>query len=1561
MPETTVDRETSQRVLAALKDARARLEAAERAATEPIAVIGMGCRFPGGADGPDAYWRLLLDGFDALGEIPRDRYDVDAYYDSSPGLPGKMYVRDGAFLSGIDQFDAAFFAVSPREAASLDPQQRLLLEVAWEALEHAGQAPAELRGSRSGVFVGIGRNDYAHRLFRSAPESLTAWHATGNGFCYGPGRLAHVLDLKGPNMAIDTACSSSLVAVHLACQSLRLRECDLAIAGGCHVHLSPQVAIMLSMSRALAADGRCKTFDAAADGFGQGEGCGVIVVRRLSDALARHDNILAVIRGSAVNHDGHSSGLTVPNAAAQEQVIRDALATARVEPRQMSYVEAHGTGTSLGDPIEIESLAAVLCRDRSRDDPLHVGSVKTNVGHLEAAAGIAGLIKVVLALRHGQIPPHLHFRCPSPRIAWDDLPIRIPTRPTPWQRAAHPRVAGVSSFGMSGANAHVVLQEAPAAPRPRDACERPLHPVTLSARSPEALREQARRLAAHLAAHDELALEDIAFTLNSGRMHFSVRVGLVAASRPELLRDLATVASGATRPAVLDENEPEPPGIVFLFSGQGAQYRGMARQLYATQPVVRRVLDRCDEILQPLLQASLRDVLFAEANDPRLDQTLYTQPALFAVEYALAELWRSWGVVPCAVLGHSIGEYVAACVAGVFGLDDGLRLVAERARLMQALPGGKMAAVFADEARVRAAIDGCDEVSVAAVNGVAHMVIAGAEQPLRGILARLEADGVAVRALNVSHAFHSPMMEPMLARFAAAAGQVSHAAPRIDLVSNLTGKLHTQPPTADYWARHVREPVRFADGLDAAARGANRIFVEIGPGRTLAAIARRHLADPSPPLLPSLLPGQDEWSRLLETVARLYERGVAIDWAGFDREYRRRRVSLPTYPFERRRFWYEDANAAVAAGATDRTIPAYRLAWQQYAPSNGRQPPRRDPGRWIIFADRGGIGERLGRMLEDRGHRCIYVQAGKGFVRTSATRWTIDPDCREHVSRLFAESPDAARCSGIVFAWSCDAGPGAQASAVDLLASQMRSCGGALHAVQAMAQHGGDKARLWLVTRNAVAVQSAPSQSPDLSHAALWGMGRSIALEHPELWGGLIDLPVDCDDGALRLLVDDLETDGCEDQVLIRDGKRFVARLEAFVAPLPTSLPLRPDGTYLITGGLGDLGLRVARRMVERGARTLVLVGRREAAPAARTVIAELQRRGATVAVHSADVADADALRRVFAQIEGSLPRLRGVVHAAGVYGHDALATLDAPLLERVMRPKVNGGWLLHQLTSHLDLDFFVCFSSVAALWGSKGQAHYAAANAFLDALAHYRHRLGLPAVSIAWGPWEGDGMATAQARSWLARVGVRSLNPDDALTAFERNLRGEPQVAIADVDWTRFRELYAARRQRPLLAKVAPTEDHSSAIDAPESVRIEDRIAGLTAAERRDWLVAHLQHEVSEVLDLGTAAPPDPRTGFFRLGMDSIMAVDLRNRLARDFRVALSTTVVFDYPTIAELAGHLANDVLGWQTPAARREQIRTPDPEAPVTTREPVPGERLPDAVAMKLERLKTLMRQT
>ena len=918
-----------QRALLAVINAEKRLAAREHAAREPIAVIGLGCRVPGG-DNPAGFWQLMQDGVDAITPVP-DRWDHAAFYNPDPDKPGCIATRSGGFLRGVDQFDPALFAIAPREAEGIDPQQRLLLEVAWEALEHAGQAPDRLQDTPTGVYIGAGSSDYAYLQLKSGDVGLLDAHFTsGVAHSVFSGRLSYLLGLRGPSLTIDTACSSSLVAVHLACQSLRNAECRMAIAGGVNLILAPELFIALSHARMLAPDGRCKTFDAAADGFARGEGCGVVVLKRLSDARSDGDRILAVLRGSAVNQDGPSSSLTAPNGPAQEAVIRAALAFAGLAPREVGFIEAHGTGTQLGDPLELKAVGAVFGGDRDRARPLIVGSVKTNLGHLEAAAGVVGLIKVVLALQHRTIPAHLHFTTPSPHIPWADLPLQVPREPIAWQPIDGRRIAGVSSFGFSGTNAHVIVEEAPPIDAAHDAASGEACLFAVSARDAKALAELAARHAAVLSQPADAALGTICHTANAGRAHFAQRATIMARTREELRSGLAALAGGEAAAGLATERvvSRDPPRIAFVFTGQGAQYSGMAHGLYQSAPVFRTALDQCAEILASQLARPLLSVLFDPSAAALLDRTDYTQPALFSVAYALAELWRSWGIVPSVVIGHSVGEIAAACVAGLFSLEDGLRLVAQRGRLMQSLlEQGSMAAIAAPEYVVAQAIAPfTDRVAIAAVNGPTQTVISGDANAVATVCTGLTGRRIPHRVLPVSHAFHSPLMEPMLDRFEQAAQTVRFTPPRIPLISNLSGRVATSHELMQpsYWRRHVREAVRFHDGLRALAELRPDCCIEIGPQPALLPFIDAAGHGHAPRLIASLRRKRPDRAQMLEGLSRLYLAGAWVDWRGVAEPGVRRIVDLPTYPFQRARYWFR-GRAGHARRVTDQPADAHPL------------------------------------------------------------------------------------------------------------------------------------------------------------------------------------------------------------------------------------------------------------------------------------------------------------------------------------------------------------------------------------------------------------------------------------------------------------------------------------------------------------------------------------------------------------------------------------------------------------------------------------------------------------
>jgi acyl transferase domain-containing protein len=992
--EQTASATAMKRALMTMERMQRRIDEYERARSEPIAIVGMACRFPGGVVDPQTFWDLLSTGRDAIVEVPEDRWDVDAFFDERPQVPGKISCRWGGFLDRMDRFDHQFFSISRREAVLMDPQQRLFLEVTWEALEDAGQAPHSLAGSDTGVYLAIYGTDYASQVFADLAR-INAYSALGNLHSIAAGRVSYLLDLRGPNVAVDTACSSSLTAVHQACQGLRLGETDLAICGAVNAILSPQASISLSqLNESFVGDGRIKTFDASADGFVRGEGCGVVVLKRLSDALRDGDRPYAVIRGSAMNQDGRSAGLSAPNGASQRAMLRRALKVSGVRPEQVAFVETHGTGTKLGDPIEVDALADVY--GRPDGPPVYLGAVKTNLGHLEAAAGMAGLIKTALCVERGQIPPNLHFTELSPHISFDGTTFAVPTALTPWPADAQPRVAGVSSFGLSGTNVHVIVEQAPPTTVERPDQRRPRSVLALSAKTETALVKLARRYQDRLAVAAPTDLPEVCYSANTGRAHFPYRLAAVGDTAAEVAERLGDYVLGDPGEGLALGRAGGATGsdVVFLFSGAGPQRVGMARELYETQPTFRRVLDYCDKIMQPVLGASLLSALYPQ--EPGTELIYHVEnavPALFAVEYALAEMWRSWGVEPVAVIGHSLGEYAAACFAGVMSLDDGLSLVAERARLLQQLPDvGAMAAIFAPRDKVAAELASHDPatIAIAAVNGPANTTVSGLRDSVAALCATFEARGVEVKLLHVPRPGHSPLVEPMLAPLAAALRQVTFAPPRIPLVSNLTGQLWPwdRVPDAEYWCRHTRQAVLFADGISTLAELGYRTFLEIGPATNLLGLAREILPpDGDVLMLPSLRPQQRDWDVLLSTVSQLYVHGGQLDWTGFDRDYQRTRVRLPRYPFDPVRCWHQiTAGVPVAPNGRSEAVDPTGDRVDEAATADPRTPARSLAGNLITAAELQAI-EPSARVDTLVGQLVRSVQRALGYRST-----TVDPD-----------------------------------------------------------------------------------------------------------------------------------------------------------------------------------------------------------------------------------------------------------------------------------------------------------------------------------------------------------------------------------------------------------------------------------------------------------------------------------------------------------------------------------------------------------------------------------------
>ena len=1113
-----------------------------------FAIVGYAARFPG-AQNADEFWDVLRDGRDATSEVPKDRWDVDEFFDAEPGVPGKVVTRRAGFVDDVTGFDAPFFGMSTREVRMMDPQHRLLLETAWRAVEHSGTAPTDLANTNTGVFVGLATHDYLGMASDELeyPE-IEAYMAIGTSNAAAAGRISYRLGLQGPAVAVDTACSSSLVAIHQACQALRLGECDLALAGGANVLLTPATMITFSHAHMLAPDGKCKTFDAAADGYVRGEGCGVIVIKRLEDAIRDGDRIRAVIRGSAINQDGASGGLTVPNGVAQQRVIADALKRAGVAPSDVGYLEAHGTGTSLGDPIEAQAAGAAFGIGREASQPLLIGSAKTNIGHLEAAAGIAGVIKVILSLEHETLPKHLHFENPSPHIPWDRLAVEVVREATPWERNGRPRIAGISSFGFAGTNAHVILEEAPeeapaAEPRPVEQPGARFSLLPLSARTPAALVQIADQYRTWLSAHPEASLADVCLTAGVGRAHLGHRAALVVDSREAAVELLGAVADDRPAPGLVRGESHDTPKTAWLFTGQGSQYPGMARELFDTEPVFAETLKRCAAVVADVLEKPLLEVIFdtdGPDSEATLRQTSYAQPALFAVEMGLARLWQSWGFEPDVVLGHSVGQYAAACVAGVFSLEDGALLIAERGRLFGSLPaGGRMAAVFSAPERVESLTDEFPSLSVAAYNG-ANTVLSGPAHDLEQAVAQLVADGVRCDWLETSHAFHSALLDPILDEFEAYAQRFEFAPPQRILIDNRTGEALGRSVKLDgaYWRRHARQPVEFAKSVRTLAKLNCKVLLEIGPQPVLTAAALRAWPDPStaPRAIASLRRNTADHRQVIEAVADAYALGHLPEFAAF-RQPDARKLDLPTYPFEHREYWFRDERpeqsqhvsgprtqavrlledggleelAALLDGASgdDHTLNVltklaaqhnqqrtnqaitddrYEFRWEKStAGSSGTQAG--EASTWILVGDDPDAVQPLVDVLTARGDR-------HQFLGLPAS----DTDTEQLADALRAAVADDPALR-IVHVAALDSDRGT--SMRSLLRMQHRILGGTRRLFRA-AVAAELRVPIWVITRGAQRITDADTVSPDQS--CLWGFGRAAALELPQVWGGLADL-----------------------------------------------------------------------------------------------------------------------------------------------------------------------------------------------------------------------------------------------------------------------------------------------------------------------------------------------------------------------------------------------------------------------------------------------------------------------
>ncbi|MFF3856147.1 type I polyketide synthase [Micromonospora sp. NPDC002575] len=1511
-----------------LQETRRRLARAEAAHREPIAIVAMSCRLPGNVRSPEQLWRLVSDGVDAVSTFPTDRgWDLDALYDPDPERVGTCYTREGAFLYDAAEFDPEFFGISPREALAIDPQQRLLLETSWEVFENAGIDPASLRGSRTGVFAGVLYDDYAARLMEHTPDGFEGYLGTGSAGSVATGRIAYTLGLEGPAVTVDTACSSSLVALHLAARALRAGDCELALAGGVTVMATPGVFVDFSRQRGLSPDGRCRSFSADADGTGWGEGVGLVLLERLSDARRNGHPVLAVLRGSAVNQDGASNGLTAPNGPAQQRVVRQALADARLTAAEVDVVEGHGTGTVLGDPIEAQALLATYGQGRPADRPLWLGSVKSNIGHTQGAAGVAGVIKMVQAIRHGVLPRTLHAGEPSRHVDWTAGRVQLLTESRPWPEGT--RRAAVSSFGVSGTNAHVILEEPPTAPAADPvepsagpAPEGPL-PLLISAHDEPALRDVARDLITRLAADPPPRPLDVAYSLATTRATLAHRAVVVGTDRAELTRGLDAVARGGLLPGnvVLDRAAPEPGGLAYLFTGQGSQRPGMGRALAEAHPVFAAALDEVCAELDRHLDRPLRPLLWAAKDDPEsrlLHETGYAQPAIFAVETALFRLLGHWGLRPDVLVGHSIGELVAAHVAGMLDLPSAAELVAVRAHAMQqARTDGAMVSLDAGEEEVLASLSGRErQVSIAAVNGPRATVISGDQDAVGEVAARWKAEGRRVRRLTVSHAFHSPHMDDVLADFARTAARLTFADPVIPLVSNVTGRFAdpAELRSPGYWREHARGTVRFADGVRAARASGVATYLEVGPDAVLTSLARECLRDHDaggrpPTFAPLLSARRPEPQTALLALARVHASGHRVEWAAHFAGSDAERVGLPNYPFRRRHYWLDPKPAGTAGGEErSRTSleslfwaavdgqdveslgQALRLSREQRSSLAALLPTLALRRRWTGWHHRTSWQPVPGAVAEP-GPRALLALVPADLAGDATVAAALDALGTATKPLLVpASARDAGELAMLLRGRRGEVGDGV----VSLLGLPRDATDVGVPAglgLTAALPHALDQAGLdvplWVLTRGAVT--TGRSDPPAVAgQAAMWGLGQALVAGHPHRGIRLVDLPPALGAPARRALAALLRGRPVDARLAVRGDGVLTPRLVRLAPPAVDREVWRPEGTVLVTGGTTALGGHVARWLAEHGATQLVLTGPADASADVTVLRKELAEYGVDVTVSDCGPEDRAALELLVAERPPT-----AVVHVAPGGGDGDAADPPAERFAVVAR----GAAVVDDVTSRLELSAFVVCAAGPGAVGAPGTGGLAAAHAYLAALAGRRRERGARALSVAFGPLAealpvGDGGTGAP----------RGLRPVVAAVAVEAlgyvAQPGVGDVTVVDLDphagsWPRADRLF-----RDLPGFRQASEATPPAVDTT----LLDRLAASEPAERAAVVLELVRARAADVLGRDSADGLEPDADLLALGLSSLAALELSAQL-RAVGLDVSPRQIFDHPTPASLA----------------------------------------------------------
>lgn len=1472
---------------------------------QDVAIIGIGCRFPGGADSPELLWGNLINRIDGITHIPTQRWNRESYYDPMPATPGKYYTMQGGFLNKIDFFDAELFGITPIEATEIDPQQRILLEVSWEALENAAVDYKKLENSQTGVFIGISNNEYSELTLKNNHE-LNSYTLTGSMLSTAAGRISYVYGFQGPAITVDTACSSSLVSINQAVQSLVTNQCDLALAGGVNIILSPKSFIGLSQLNALSPEGRCKSFDDNADGFGRAEGCGIIVLKKLKKAIQDNDRIIAIIKGSAMNHDGKSSGLTVPNGLQQQAVIKSALKNAHLNTEDIDYIEAHGSGTRLGDPQEVNALAEVFSK-RNNSTKLKIGSVKTNLGHCESASGIAGVIKTALALWNKTIPGQIHFTKPNQLIPWDKIPIEVVDKTIPWIKVEGLRTAGVSAFGLSGTNVHIILQEyITKADSDNHNNSTQIYPLIFSAHSNQALIALKEKYISFLN-KTEKCVSDISYTsiISKGSMDF--RSGVIGKNKTDWIKALTVLDESYSEKSIKKSKK-----VVFLYAGQGSQYKNLGKDLFEKSEVFKKNLLLCDSLFKKEINKSIVDLLYNEkVLDQELTETQNAQPVIFSIQYALTKLWQSYGVSPSAVTGHSIGQYCAAVIAGVMKIEDAVKLVSKRSILMSKAPkNGGMAVIFANETEIIKLMEKTNELEIAAVNSPANVTISGNIKILDSFLKQLERKKIGFKKLIVSHGFHSFYMDSIIDEFAEITKTISYKEAIIPIVSDNNGGWANNIDWSNYWVKHLRESIRFNDAINTLLSEGFNHFIEISGSSGLLSLIKEIDQSQGSLILATLSKKDNSWEYFLKNLLELYKFGYPINWTAHEGYLNANKIELPTYAFQRERFWKD--SSAIDLDHYFHSVNWYKneIIQQSFTTSYSS----------IIIGDSKELDKKVIESLKENNPDSFILDIKdileNNFDTQNIEKLFLDSHEKDTIKIIHLVRNDSIEINSNHF--------------IELHDIKCKIISSVIKILKILNKKDWDtRIEFWFLAQNGISVNN-DLDSLNIDSSVLWGLVRTLELESPQYHYYILDIDnLFTDELSPQIIFDEIKNSS-NTQVAYRKNVRYIPMLDTIKNDQATlhkeskSISIKKHGVYLITGGLGNIGLIYARWLIEKGASRIFLTSRKPPDPKTIDIINHLRQSQCEIITINCDITVYEDIKRLFAEISKYTSKLNGIFHAAGIIKYSLFTDTNEDEFYSVLAPKVIGSWNLHKITEQMDIDFMIFLSSSSTIMGLSGYSSYVIANTFLNSLASYRNTKKLHTININWGPWEqynSKGMASDSKGMNLKSIGVNNINNELALKITDRIFELQiNETYILDINWKQYLQFVPESQ----LTGIYKLFDSQSIQKAPSKTDLISTLIKAKQAKRFDILQKFIKELLAKIMGYQDTNKISTDNPLMDQGVDSLIFLQLKEKLTKALNCRIEVSIFFNYPTIDSITEYILKDILVLQEDEKTSEDIQ-------------------------------------